>query len=202
MRRYLIHVSTSISVLLLLVCAALWIHSHVAVLGSSLHTERRVGPDWYARQYLFRNIAGCLEVSVGDYRGPVSYWTNEVWTPIDVGRLRWHVHGFLDSGINPPRTALQRLGFWYENVSGNRPTVAVPEVSKVRDVLIGVPHWFVCVIFAALPVAQLVRWRHEARGRRRAAAGLCTGCGYDLQGTPERCPECGTVASHSCAAAA
>jgi len=51
-----------------------------------------------------------------------------------------------------------------------------------------VPQW-VFVLAAAIPT-----WRGGRRlylRRRRARRGLCVDCGYDLRGTPGRCPECG-----------
>ena len=43
--------------------------------------------------------------------------------------------------------------------------------------------------YGLLPCAALARWLRQGR---RAASGCCTACGYDLRGTPDRRPECGT----------
>jgi hypothetical protein len=51
-----------------------------------------------------------------------------------------------------------------------------------------VPHWFLIALTGITPAFWLV-----AR-TRRPPKGICSTCGYDLRATPERCPECGTVA--------
>jgi hypothetical protein len=53
--------------------------------------------------------------------------------------------------------------------------------------LIGVPLWLLSAVFAWL----FVRLHRATRVR---SPGLCPTCGYDLRATPERCPECGSVA--------
>ncbi len=35
----------------------------------------------------------------------------------------------------------------------------------------------------------------ERTSTRRANAGMCIICGYDLRATPNKCPECGAIAS-------
>lgn len=54
--------------------------------------------------------------------------------------------------------------------------------------LIVVPYWFVILVTAILPVRW---WVVRRRRRDRATTGRCLGCGYDLRGSPARCPECG-----------
>ena len=55
---------------------------------------------------------------------------------------------------------------------------------------IGVPHWFLALLFAILPAVHL---RAMIRSRRTRREGLCPKCGYDLRATPDQCPECGKV---------
>jgi len=50
-----------------------------------------------------------------------------------------------------------------------------------------IPHWFLALLSSVLPIIYL---RHR---RIRSDGLLCQICGYDLRGTPARCPECGTL---------
>lgn len=54
---------------------------------------------------------------------------------------------------------------------------------------LAIPLWMPSVLFGSMLL--LCRTLGAAQ-RRRARDGLCLKCGYDLRGSKERCPECGT----------
>jgi hypothetical protein len=62
---------------------------------------------------------------------------------------------------------------------------------------VSTPHWFIALLFAIMPTIWL---RSCLREGRRRQIGLCENCGYDLQATPGRCPECGMVPGEPAAA--
>jgi hypothetical protein len=62
-------------------------------------------------------------------------------------------------------------------------------VSRYRAVAF--PVAYPLLLALVIPCATLYA---ALRHRRRAVAGACAKCGYDLRGTPDRCPECGTAA--------
>jgi hypothetical protein len=61
--------------------------------------------------------------------------------------------------------------------------------------VIAVPWWSLAAVSAILPALWYLRYRGRRLIRQRAAAGRCVNCGYDLRGSPDRCPECGTLAT-------
>jgi len=60
-------------------------------------------------------------------------------------------------------------------------------------ITLSVPLWFPATILLALTAFA---WRRDAVWHRRARAGVCPTCGYDLSGLPAKggCPECGAPA--------
>ena len=53
-----------------------------------------------------------------------------------------------------------------------------------------VPLWIPTLLFATLFLS--CRPLHFHRRRKRKKLGFCLECGYDLRGSKDRCPECGT----------
>lgn len=67
--------------------------------------------------------------------------------------------------------------------------VVLRSVSVRADVL--------AISLGLLPVVYLTRWILATTiSKYRQRRGHCPACGYDLRGTPARCPECGTVPNH------
>jgi hypothetical protein len=80
---------------------------------------------------------------------------------------------------------------WDVGVGGGGGTVN--NNAELRMAFVCVPIWFV-VALATLPVG-VARTRTVLSRRLRARRGMCPDCGYDLRGTPDRCPECGKAAA-------
>lgn len=52
---------------------------------------------------------------------------------------------------------------------------------------------FINTLAVAVPLVLLVVGARYGVSENRRRAGRCVGCGYDLTGTPNGCPECGAV---------
>jgi len=75
------------------------------------------------------------------------------------------------------------FGFDWDTNTDLRPGLGRPHII--------VSDWLLCLV-SMLPA---VPWLVQNRKRVRATAACCRHCGYDLRATPDRCPECGLVAT-------
>jgi hypothetical protein len=99
------------------------------------------------------------------------------WVSTPVGVIDAAITG-LEAGGN---VKVKRLGFQYMTGDG---AVGAFLPSGPRRLVI-LPPWVICLAAGVVLVAPTFR--------RREPAGHCRTCGYDLRGSRERCPECGTT---------
>jgi hypothetical protein len=120
-----------------------------------------------------RSRWGLLYVQVGPGGGALpTTWIlshkslNQSYTPVHETERRWGMLGF---------NCFQ----------------AAPTSSWVGTTFVTVPHWFLAMVPWLVPA---MRWAYRRPRERRRRRGMCVACGYDLRGTPARCPECGRAA--------
>jgi hypothetical protein len=172
MKRRLLNLLTTVSLLLCVGVAALWVRSRV------FYHQDRV--EWNGR------LSAANVQSVG---GKLMFWHivwAKRWWPEEPGTWTYsHETEVVDFNFAmKPEWSFAGIGFGHSR--------GVSRGSAYADTRVVVPDWSAAVACAILPAAWAFR---RIRMRMRPTPGHCPACGYDLRATPGRCPECGTAAS-------
>jgi hypothetical protein len=115
------------------------------------------------------------------YRGAISvFWANP---PRRWLRSTWNLHSGQEDLL---------IGGWGRFVVQGD-TAEFGDPTGVIAVGIWFYTWFLTTFFLILPLIWAVHYRMRSVRRDRERKGKCIKCGYDLRGSPDRCPECGVV---------
>jgi hypothetical protein len=167
------------------VMAALWGVSYIRPLATSVsRTPQKV---WFIDASDGRMRITYQRVSPASGNG----WTADAETFLTI-TLR-DAAGAIVSASRDPMYRDKKNLWWLDENSGNHLMDGPGRAGSVelRMDFFFIPIWLL-VALAMLPA--LIGWVWAVRVRRlRARRGMCTTCGYDLRGTPERCPECGSI---------
>ena len=183
-------VSAAVSLAACVVSTAFWVRSYF-------------GTDYLARRW----VVSIDEMSVVTHGHSIAWTRGDV--RISAEEQTYYTHGgaaALPGAPRPPaRWEWGRLGrghtgwerepsrsFWGRLGFARYDAGFGSSFADSREDVIALPAWLPVVAFAGLPLAFAVRL---ARRHRRRVAGRCAECGYDLRGSPQRCPECGTPAA-------
>ena len=131
---------------------------------------------WWLNHYTFAYVSYNL-VAIVDERELFLWWG----ASFHQTNPRWRLGPFepLSPGLMSP------CAFVYAEPLS--PRLRWPKVG--RNIAI-VPLWFPTALFSGLPPALFASRRYTLY--RRKKLGQCLACGYDLRGSTNRCPECGT----------
>ena len=160
--------------------AGLWVRTRFA--GDYVEF---VGLDTYC---VAHTVPGRLQGRVSVNYGLVNFWGNRAGSP--------RVH--FEHAVIPAPTDWLQLQLNFSGIDWRIgpflfATSADPGMDgrTIRGFFFAFPLWPVCLL-SAIPPA---RWLATRGSRRDRPATACAGCGYDLRATPDRCPECGRLAT-------
>ena len=147
--------------------------------------DRRARLTWISAVLLLLSVALweasylCIRWRVGDYRARLEEGCFELaYLPLGTAgcptECDWHHEDLPDGWV--------LYGFF------GWETVWLPSISSRSTLKTAViPLWIPSLFFSGLPVYSIcLRLQRAARKR----SGRCLTCGYDLQGSSERCPKC------------
>ncbi len=205
MKRRVGNIVSLLSLVIAIAIGVLWGRSYER--GDQICLSKMVttGEETRWRRWVFSSGVGCMcvarMVEVWDFgdaaKGLKDYVKYiEDLDPQEPGDVLIHsgwVRSFAGFGVandwqdsQPPETGLRMLPLMGRLFPKN------PWTESYREVW--VPHWFLILLFGAMPGRKIYRWQ---RSRRRRKRGLCEACGYDMRGSGEQCPECGRIISKS-----
>jgi hypothetical protein len=194
-KRYFLNVLTTLSLLLCVATAVLWVRSWRAgdyVACQGIHAPGVRGE----RSLIIASSAGRLHVRRLRVHLPaftaeeLAEFNQHAGVGAEPSGFQWRFgvrrpvpHGFL--GFHLDRTdEPQQYRFAGGHQKGRR-----------EEFNLTVPHWLLVVLSAAMPARAAVTGRRRRILARRLRLGRCLLCGYDLRATPGTCPECGSPVS-------
>ena len=192
MKRRLLNLLTTLSLLLCVAVVAMWVRSHFV--GDIFYVSRfQDDREWTFRVRdelrVARGVAG-LTRSVAS--GPRATYRASVEKTLSQDA---HARPPFHQTLKPTRVK-QNHGikdFTFCGFACGRTAYTRGDGSVCAATLrVTIPLWSLAAV-AAAPLA--LRGVGRLRTRTRLAPGLCRRCGYDLRATPGRCPEGGTIAA-------
>ncbi len=135
-------------------------------------------------------VGGILGSAFGRQDGYTVWIIDEqrvIWTRVSIPELAMHY--FTANVPEKPEFRYSLLGTGFVRAPSYREPDGV--YSRTAYVVF-LPSWLATSLLGGYPVFVLVERRRLQSSKRRRKRGLCVACGYDLRGSPERCPECGT----------
>jgi hypothetical protein len=187
MKRRLLPIVSAVSLLLFVAAVALWVRSYrlgfsgeFLGLLESHHTGASENV-WYAGIYSSHGRLGLgltqFDVAPGEpNRHHYPEGKRLVWGE----QFCWERHPFTRwPAASKSWTGIDMRLTWKD------------PVGQTMSRRVAIPHWPPVVASAVLPAILFGQYWRRYRRRR---AGRCIECGYDLRGTPQRCPECGMAA--------